>query len=73
MVEFMVFNIKQIQESRLPDHMVSTRKNQAKLNGKSETSLISSLKTPVPIILIARQGYMNLNGSLYSCLKRFNN
>ena len=55
--------IKQIKESRLPDHMVSTRKNQAKLNGEDKTKWINSIKTPVPIIVVARQGFVNTNGS----------
>jgi len=54
-------NIEKIKESRLPDHMVSTRKNQAKLNGEDKTKWINSIKTPVPIIVVARQGFVNTN------------
>lgn len=51
--------------------MVSTRKNQSKLNGEDKTEWINSIKTPVPIIVVARQGFVNTNGSLLLCCKHY--
>uniref|UniRef100_H2YH77 POPLD domain-containing protein n=1 Tax=Ciona savignyi TaxID=51511 RepID=H2YH77_CIOSA len=46
--------------SRLPDHKVSTRKNQAKFSNPEESEkYLKELARPVPVILIRRSGFQN--------------
>nr|CAB3265043.1 ribonucleases P/MRP protein subunit POP1 [Phallusia mammillata] len=49
--------LEEVALSRLPDHVTSTRKNEAKFTlGEEKTKKLDSLATPVPVLLIRRSG-----------------